>query len=95
MASKFKVGDVVFLKSGGPAMTVAADETINESYGHVCRTGWFDGGEYKEARFPETVLELVSEADVDSEEDPRCIHQIVQDAIDETLDGIFTEDQVQ
>ena len=44
--SDLRVGDIVILKSGGPAMTIeAVDET-----GLTCY--WFDGAERRTAFFP-------------------------------------------
>jgi uncharacterized protein YodC (DUF2158 family) len=63
MEQKFKIGDVVILKSGGPLMTITGDKTgANISIGKVfsgrydCR--WFDGDEMKHAQFPQDALEL-------------------------------------
>jgi uncharacterized protein YodC (DUF2158 family) len=43
---KFKPGDVVELKSGGPAMTVAGEEEFGEL---MCT--WFDGKKKMDATF--------------------------------------------
>jgi uncharacterized protein YodC (DUF2158 family) len=53
---KFKVGDVVPLKSGGPPMTV--DKSLGEG---LLRCKWFIGSphELKDAEFYETSLESV------------------------------------
>ena len=63
MEKKFKIGDVVVLKSGSPSMTITSDKTgIDYHKGKVwygnyeCK--WFDGDEMKEARFPQDALEL-------------------------------------
>ncbi len=55
MAEKFKVGDTVRLKSGGPSMTVAAHEEDIDLI--ICQ--WFDGEELKEGQFSPESLELV------------------------------------
>jgi uncharacterized protein YodC (DUF2158 family) len=49
---KFQIGDVVVLKSGGPAMTVA---DLTEDGGVICI--WFDGKEQRRAVFPAATLE--------------------------------------
>ena len=46
MAEKFKVGDVVLLKSGGPKMTVTA---VLEK---VVHTAWFAGSKKETGPFP-------------------------------------------
>jgi uncharacterized protein YodC (DUF2158 family) len=55
----FKVGDVVTLKSGGPAMTV--DEVLKmpeDSKGHI-KCYWFDDrDQLKDGEFSPTSLEL-------------------------------------
>jgi uncharacterized protein YodC (DUF2158 family) len=48
--AKFKVGDTVQLKSGGPAMTVA------EVAGGHYWTSWFAGAKLEKGRFPEDAL---------------------------------------
>ena len=55
MAEKFKVGDVVRLKSGGPNMTVLANEEDIDFI--ICQ--WFDGEELKDGNFSPESLELV------------------------------------
>lgn len=58
MAHKFNPGDIVQLKSGGPAMTVSA---INTSYdsgefkGYYCE--WFKGASKERAHFEEDTLQ--------------------------------------
>jgi uncharacterized protein YodC (DUF2158 family) len=58
-----KIGDIVMLKSGGPAMTVLLREHEN----WVCQ--WFDPkkGEHMTDAFPETSLQPVPE---ENEEEP-------------------------
>ena len=52
---KFKNGQIVLLRSGGPAMTIASTHPpISDYYDTV----WFDGGELRRDAFAET--ELVS-----------------------------------
>ena len=51
MAGKFALGDLVQLKSGGPAMTVAA--IGQDSY--LCQ--WFKGASKEQATFKEAVLQ--------------------------------------
>ena len=51
--SKFKSGDVVVLKSGGPKMTVAQYETEKE-----ISCIWFNGNEKEGGLFLEDQLEL-------------------------------------
>ena len=63
MEQKFKIGDVVVLKSGGPAMTITNDKTGTDfSKGKVWRgrydCKWFDGDEMKQARFHQEAIEL-------------------------------------
>jgi len=62
LANKFKHGDVVVMKSGGPPMTV--DEVPGEddrSYPHKPRTDylcrWFKGASKENGSFQEHVLE--------------------------------------
>jgi len=51
--AQFKVGDVVKLKSGGPAMTVS-ELAVTQVW---CM--WFEGTEQKQAIFPVDALETV------------------------------------
>jgi len=54
-SQKFKIGDTVELKSGGPAMTV---NSITEETGEIyCQ--WFAGDEVKDGYFPPDSLQLV------------------------------------
>ena len=56
MADKFKVGDVVMLKSGGPKMTVLQDDIGADSV----ETTWFAGRKCEASVFPIKVLVAVS-----------------------------------
>jgi len=62
--AKFKPGNVVRLKSGGPDMTVSSTDPVD--FGHSVRTDlvsciWFDSKNKKSGRFQEVELELVKE----------------------------------
>lgn len=46
MAEKFKIGDIVQLKSGGPKMTVT------KVLGGVVHTAWFSGSKKEAGAFP-------------------------------------------
>jgi uncharacterized protein YodC (DUF2158 family) len=46
MEAKFKIGDIIQLKSGGPKMT------ITEVDGKHVRTVWFGGSKLENGRFP-------------------------------------------
>jgi uncharacterized protein YodC (DUF2158 family) len=50
MAEPWQVGDVVQLKSGGPAMTVT------EVDGHLCTCAWFVGNAFSETKLPAEAL---------------------------------------
>ena len=50
---KYKVGDVVQLKSGGPKMTVTSVPSTASDYYHTC---WFGGSKREFANFPEDAL---------------------------------------
>ncbi len=52
MAEKFKPGDVVQLKSGGPKMTV---KEFDEQMGEV-HAIWFAGAKHEEGWFPPEAL---------------------------------------
>lgn len=54
--SEINVGDVVRLKSGGPAMTVAGVSKNNTS---ACLCKWFSGFDVKEYIFEALALEKV------------------------------------
>jgi uncharacterized protein YodC (DUF2158 family) len=56
MANSFKAGDIVQLKSGGPAMTV----TDPDAYGGNIATTWFAGANKKNGTFPAQALEAVN-----------------------------------
>lgn len=53
---KFAVGDIVKLKSGGPAMTVQLKEVNNDYY--MCQ--WFAGKKLENGRFKTDSLERTS-----------------------------------
>jgi uncharacterized protein YodC (DUF2158 family) len=55
MANKFHVGDIVQLKSGGPAMTIEK-ETEGNSSGYWCE--WFRGASKERAHFTEDTLKI-------------------------------------
>ena len=54
MARKFKPGDIVQLKSGGPSMTVAKSSYTDEGY--WCE--WFKGASKERAHFDEETLKV-------------------------------------
>lgn len=54
MTSSIKVGDVVRLKSGGPAMTVTHTGNVQEPR---CNCSWFAGNEAMSGRFPADALQ--------------------------------------
>ena len=59
MATKFKVGDVVRLKSGGPEMTVHGE---SQRYDDACETIWFDEKKVKQyGDFKDDSIELDNE----------------------------------
>jgi uncharacterized protein YodC (DUF2158 family) len=59
MADKFKKGDVVELKSGGPPMTVddvpSTQDTVGRPKGYY-ETKWFRGASKESGRFNEHLL---------------------------------------
>lgn len=56
MALKFKVGDIVQLKSGGPAMTVAK-RPEGGVYGENYLCQWFKGASKEQGHFVEDILQ--------------------------------------
>lgn len=59
MANQFKVGDVVKLRSGGPAMTVtSAGEDGLGRFRIWC--SWFVNNEEKQGNFPPDALQLTA-----------------------------------
>lgn len=59
--SKYKIGDIVKLKSGGPDMTVKQQgEGMNEEI-FVCQ--WFAGKKLERGAFPSESLESVKKTD--------------------------------
>jgi uncharacterized protein YodC (DUF2158 family) len=90
----FEVGDVVFLKSGGPSMTVA--KLLED--GSVI-VNWFGGepGNPYAACFQPEMLELVDDEDglydADDEDDTPDTYEVADDADAEQaeLDAIMTE----
>lgn len=55
---KFKIGDVVKLKSGGPNMTVT-DTDLDPGESYWCQ--WFAGSKEQKAHFPADALLPVTE----------------------------------
>ena len=60
MAEKFKIGDIVQLKSGGPAMTVTAVEGEG-MIGEGVNTTWFAGRKRETGHFPLDALVIYKE----------------------------------
>ena len=58
MSNKFKVGDVVNLKSGSPEMTVSSIED------KICKCVWFDRSCKMEDSFPQELLEKYEPGDI-------------------------------
>jgi uncharacterized protein YodC (DUF2158 family) len=56
MAPTFKPGDIVQLKSGGPAMTVSKIETAYGSAKEGYNCEWFKGASKERAHFEEDTL---------------------------------------
>ena len=57
MTQKFKIGDLVQLKSGGPKMTVTkTGDAYVENPEYVCK--WFGGRKLEQGYFPLDSLEL-------------------------------------
>lgn len=74
MKHEFKRGDVVFLKSGSPALTVEEVGPVELGSGIPCGSlgvVWFDGGESQRDVFPAVCL-LPEEAVCC--DDPSCVH---------------------
>ena len=62
MAKKFKVGQVVQLRSGGPDMTVSDLEVYAHPDHIECQ--WFGGRKLEEGKFPvESLVEVVPEGE--------------------------------
>lgn len=58
MATEFKVGDVVRLKSGGPPMTVTEVGKASEEPTIWCQ--WFEGADTKNGTFPPEAIKHTS-----------------------------------
>jgi uncharacterized protein YodC (DUF2158 family) len=52
--AKFKVGDIVQLKSGGPVMTVDVARPVGDGIRYRC--SWFAGSKLQAGHFPEDTL---------------------------------------
>lgn len=57
--TKFAIGDIVKLKSGGPEMTV---QSLPDAPGRSYRCQWFAGKKLEFGSFPPDSLELVDNA---------------------------------
>ncbi len=55
---KFSIGDIVQLKSGGPAMTVTSHQEPDKQERLIVWAVWFVDGEVKSANFAEETLDL-------------------------------------
>jgi uncharacterized protein YodC (DUF2158 family) len=58
MAQKFKIGDIVQLKSGGPEMTV---QSLPASNSTTYRCQWFAGKKLESGPFPEESIKPVAD----------------------------------
>jgi uncharacterized protein YodC (DUF2158 family) len=54
--TRFSVGDVVQLNSGGPKMTVVDVQALSVTSTASYRTAWFDEGRAVASNFPEGAL---------------------------------------
>lgn len=61
--SKYKVGDKVKLKSGGPVMTVHETNVNITKYRGNLRCQWFAGKKLEEGYFPDESLEEAKDDD--------------------------------
>ena len=61
--SKYKIGDKVKLKSGGPVMTVHETNVIIAKYRGNLRCQWFAGKKLEEGYFPDESLEEAKDDD--------------------------------
>jgi uncharacterized protein YodC (DUF2158 family) len=62
MSHRFKVGDIVKLKSGGPVMTVTS---IVPGERGLVRTSWFAGSKNERDAFPTDALVLIEDGKQD------------------------------
>lgn len=60
-SSKFKIGEIVTLKSGGPSMTV--NEWVSFQNGFLCQ--WFAGKKLEHGHFHPDSLKLVADEQKD------------------------------
>ncbi|GAB3767228.1 YodC family protein [Spirosoma pomorum] len=66
--SKFNLGDLVQLKSGGPAMTIGSCKTdfveqgSLEKVGQIWTCQWFDGNTLSKGDFHEDTIQSVDES---------------------------------
>jgi len=64
MEEKFKIGDIVQLKSGGPKMTVhelgrsMRVQNVGGNYNGKVKCGWFNGSETNWETFHQDALEI-------------------------------------
>ena len=62
-SSKFKVGDVVKLKSGGPKMTISWLGANPFGAGEeLAKCEWFEGNKARDREYPITILAKADEA---------------------------------
>ena len=64
MANKFKVGDVIKLKTGGHSMTITGNATTHTQQGNIAipdryECFWFDGKKHQKAVFREDMIVMV------------------------------------
>ncbi|AYM81039.1 DUF2158 domain-containing protein [Agrobacterium tumefaciens] len=55
--TKFKAGDLVQLKAGGPKMVIEKYNKLNEAY----RCSWFAGAKHNSELFTEESIQMFSE----------------------------------
>lgn len=93
MAEQFKKGDIVSLKSGGPAMTILGP---SENFANGWVVTWFDDPPYKGLpntwEFDEDVLDLEDDFDFDAWDDDE-LEELVPDESGDDEDDEEDEDE--
>lgn len=92
---KFKTGDVVRLKSGGPPMTVGSIPSSEHSYGPRVEVVWARNERLRYEAVPPETLVLVDEIDAEAKQLKRELQEEIKNSVRLSYELTQAKDQVE